>query len=237
MNQTTLQDLENIQLKFYRMLLGVGQGCPIPVIYWETRGMLMKFRIMKKKLLFLHHLKTLPEHSLAAEVFKVQDRLKLPGLAKECEDFLIQFRITNVASYSKLQWKNFVKRQIFQLNKEEIIHRMQTYKKINYWDFECRSFGPQSYLKSMSEVNARLRFKIWAKMTPTVRMNFRNNRDYKKSGWACPDCQAPDTQEHILICSAYALMRENKNLEDDSDLVDYFNLVISHRLKQELTAA
>ena len=120
------------------------------------------------------------------------------------------------------------------MNKEEIIHRMQTYKKINYWDFECRSFGPQSYLKSMSQVNARLRFKIWAKMTPTVRMNFRNNRDYKKSGWAC---QAPDTQEHILICSAYALMRENKNLEDDSDLVDYFNLVISHRLKQELTAA
>ena len=72
-------------------------------------------------------------------------------------------------------------------------------------------------------------------MTPTVRMNFLNNRDYKNG--ACPDCQARDTQEHILICSAYALMRENKNLEDDSDLVDYFNLVISHRLKQELTAA
>ena len=89
----------------------------------------------------------------------------------------------------------------------------------------------------MSTANARLRFKIWARMTPTVRMNFRNNREYRCKGWACPDCQAPDTQEHVLACNAYRSMREEKNMEDDSDLVEYFNLVIAHRLKQELTAA
>ena len=197
----------------------------------------MKFRILSKKLLFLRHLSTLPENSLAAKVFKVQDRLKLPGLAKECEEFLIRFRISNVSSYSKQQWKIFVKRQVWQMNKEEILQNMRTYKKIDYKHFETRSLEPQPYLKSMSTANARLRFKIWARMTPTVRMNFRNNREYRCKGWACPDCQAPDTQEHVLACNAYSSMREEKNIEDDSDLVEYFNLVIAHRLKQELTAA
>ena len=89
----------------------------------------------------------------------------------------------------------------------------------------------------MSPANARLRFKIWARMTPTVRMNFGNNREYRCKGWACPDCQAPDTQEHVLTCNAYHSMREGRNLENDSDLVKYFDLVISHRLAQKLTVA
>ena len=139
----------------------------------------MKYRILMKKLLFLHHLSTLPENSLAAEVFHVQDRLKLPGLARECEEFLIRFRISNVSSYSKQQWKIFVKRQVWQMNKEEILQRIRTYKKIDYKDFETRSLEPQPYLKSM--------------MTPTVRMNFRNNREYKCKGWACPESRLPST--------------------------------------------
>ena len=89
----------------------------------------MKYRVLKKKLLFLHHLTILPENSLAAEVFRVQKRLKLPGLARECEDFLIRFRITNIASYTPLQWKYFVRRQISQMNQEEILQKMQGYKK------------------------------------------------------------------------------------------------------------
>ena len=41
--KSTLQDLENLQLKFYRTLLATGQGCSIPALYWETGGILMKF--------------------------------------------------------------------------------------------------------------------------------------------------------------------------------------------------
>ena len=236
MNHSTLQDLENIQLKFYRTLLAVGKGCPIPVLYWETGGLLMKYRVLKKKLLFLHHLTILPENSLAAEVFRVQERLKLPGLARECEDFLIRFRITNVSSYTPLQWKNFVRRQISQMNQEEILQKMQKYKKISYKEFEGRQFEPQPYLKSMSTADARLRFKILARMTPTVGMNFKNDKDHRKTGWSCPDCAEPDTQEHVLACSKYALMREDKDLEKDMDLVEYFKEVITHRLKQEIAA-
>ena len=169
---------------------------PCPVL--GNRRYVDEIKNTNEKLLFLHHLTTLPEDSLAAEVLKVQDRLKLPGLAEECKEFLVRFRIPNVASYSKIQWKQFVKRQIWQMNKEEILEKMKTYKKIEYQKFENRRFEPQPYLKLMSPANVRLRFTIWAKMTPTVRMNFRNNREYRDSGWTCPDCQSLDTQEHVV---------------------------------------
>jgi hypothetical protein len=105
----TLQELENIQLNFYRCLLAVGTGCPIPSLYWETGGTLIEFRILKKKLLFLHHVATLPEDTLAREVFEVQKELALPGLLQECQQFLISFGITCIGQYSKPQWKNLVK--------------------------------------------------------------------------------------------------------------------------------
>ena len=82
----TIQDLENLQKDFYRCLLAVGSGCPIPSLYWETGGMMMKYRILKKKLLFLHHLATLPCDTLAREIFEVQVKLALPGLVKGCQD-------------------------------------------------------------------------------------------------------------------------------------------------------
>ena len=59
----TIQELEKLQLMFYRCLLSVGSGCPIPSLYWETGGIMMKYRIIKKKLLFLHHVTTLPSSS------------------------------------------------------------------------------------------------------------------------------------------------------------------------------
>ena len=60
-SDNTIQELEEIQLKFYRCLFSVGSGCPIPSLYWETGGILMKHRILHSKLLLLHHVATLGE--------------------------------------------------------------------------------------------------------------------------------------------------------------------------------
>ena len=49
-SKSTLQQLESLQLQFYRVLLSVGTGCPIPALYWDTGALLMKYRILKRKL-------------------------------------------------------------------------------------------------------------------------------------------------------------------------------------------
>ena len=42
-----------------------------------------------------------------------------------------------------------------------------------------------------------------------------------------------DTQTHVLICPGYAELRQGMNLDEDSDLVKYFSLVIKRRLDIE----
>lgn len=117
-SKSTLDDLEAIQKQFYRRLLAVGSRCPIPSLYWETGGILMKYRILMKKLLFLHHISSLPDSCLAKENYIIQKELHLPGLVKECEAFLIENGIYNIEQYTKIQWKKVVKQIILKLNKD-----------------------------------------------------------------------------------------------------------------------
>ena len=62
----------------------------------------MKYCILEKKLLFLHHLATLPEESLARECFEIQRELKLSGLYLECEDTLKANSLMNISDFYKV---------------------------------------------------------------------------------------------------------------------------------------
>ena len=92
----------------------------------------MEFRILQKKLLFLHHVATLPDDSLAREVFQVQEELNLPGLLQDCQEFLVERRITKFSNYSKSQWKSLIKAEIHKLNKETVLKKMIGYSKVSY---------------------------------------------------------------------------------------------------------
>ena len=125
-----LQQLEQLQLRFYRSLLAVGSGCPIPMLYWDTGGLQMKYCVLKKKLLFLHHLATLPDDSLAKECFELQRQQRLPGLYLECEDTLKKNGLLNLSDFTKFQWKNRVRKLCHKLNQEELLDKMKSYKKL-----------------------------------------------------------------------------------------------------------
>ena len=74
--------------------------------------------------------------------------------------------------------------------------------------------------------------------TKTVKVNQLSNPDYMESDWICPDClsrgvgQQLDSQIHITTCESYAHFCNNLDLDNDLDMVKYFQLVIAHR--QEL---
>ena len=61
----TLDELEQLQTRFLKNLLAVGSGCPTPLLMCESEAILMEHRILQKKLLFLHHLESLPSSGLS----------------------------------------------------------------------------------------------------------------------------------------------------------------------------
>ena len=87
-------------------------------------------------------------------------------------------------------------------------------------------------MASLNLHSARLRFKIRANMTPTIQMNFRSDPAFKANKWSCLGCNNRnlDTQAHVLLCEGYADLRDNKNFDNDKDLVDYLAAVIRRRM-------
>ena len=167
-----MDDLSKLQTQFYRAILAESWGCPTPSLYWDTAGLLMKNQILKKKLLFLHHLATLPEDSLAREVYEVQTRLSLPGLVDECKEMLAEFMVTDIISFTKKQWKLFIKKRIEEKNKYELLEQIKGYKKLCYEELSKESYEVKEYFFKLNVQQVRMKHKLRSRMTPTVRMNF-----------------------------------------------------------------
>jgi hypothetical protein len=60
--------------------------------------------------------------------------------------------------------------------------------------------------------------------------------------WCTGCCDVPersgvigrrDTQTHIMVCPGYDDQRQDMNLDEDRDLVNYFPLVIKRRLETD----
>jgi hypothetical protein len=77
---------------------------------------MIKYRILRNKLLLLHHIATLTEDSLARQVYVVQRHLNLPGLLQECKNFLVNAKVTEIGKYTQIEWKRLVKAKIHDMN-------------------------------------------------------------------------------------------------------------------------
>ena len=135
-----------------------------------------------------------------------------------------------------------VNRLCRKLNEDDLLDQMKNYKKLEYDELKHEHCEMKNYMVSLNLYNARLRFKIRSKMTPTIQMNFKNDPVYKANLWTCLGCArskntvvdlaCKDTQAHVLACEGYEDLREGKNLDDDKDLVEYFSAVIRRRMSE-----
>ena len=70
-------------------------------------------------------------------------------------------------------------------------------------------------------------------MLRTVQMNFKRKASFAANLYKCT-CMEDDHQEHLISCPSYAPLREGLDLErSDTDLVRYYQLVISDREQRE----
>ena len=51
---------------------------------------------------------------------------------------------------------------------------------------------------------------------------------YSSELWLCSSCQSGfiESQTHVLFCSAYTDLRAGKDLNNDSDIIDYIRKVL-----------
>ena len=226
--------LNAIHNAFFVSLFGTSTGCPIPIFYWDSGILTPENQIILKKLLFYHHLLTLPENSLAREIVEIQKERILQGLVKECDNVLNDLEITSDPSnFTKKHWKKIAKEAIQKKNRTELLDRMKSYKKLEPSRFAEEDCGAQPYLKNMNISYARTFFSSRAHMLKSVQMNFKRKEEYAANQYKC-SCGEEDHQSHLISCPSYQHLRQGLDLErSDSDLVRYYQLIIKEREQKE----
>ena len=235
----TMKQLTNLNNRFLKSIMGVGKyGCPLPSLYLETGSWTIQNRILLKKVLFFHHLATLPTSSLGSECFQVQRR-GLPGIVTECLELFKKWNIKNVESYSKWSWRRRMKSLLAKKNYEDILEWGREYKKINLESYDRQEFTMKEYLKTLNLKNARMIFRRNCGMIQTVRSNFKNDKRYKSEKYLCPDCrhlEIPvshvDQQDLLTTCEGNRDLREGLELSNLSQLAEYFRRVIDRRTQR-----
>ena len=167
--------LTSITHSFYRSLFLAPKGTPIFSFYWDTGLLLENNFLMKEKLLLVHHLSLLPDSALAKEAYLLQKEDKtLPGLVRECEEFLNILQINEDPSvYTKPMWKKKIHSAIHSKNKRELLAMLESYKKLDKEKLKQEDYGQKSYLKSMKMDSARTFFSARASMLGTIKLTSR----------------------------------------------------------------
>ena len=262
-NSKVMKMLDKVSLRYLRMVLAVGSGCPIPIMFTETNTLLMSNRIWLRKLLFLRHVLTLPVGTLARDIADKQRQHNL-GLFRECEPLLRDMGIQNIEDHSKYIWKKITKNFIFKKNRNDLIIMIEKkkYSKIDIEAIRNQPIQISEYFKTLSVDDSRLKFKLMSRMTPSVASNFSSSKKFRDRGLLCVGCAPPspphttpgavtdsgpqpqpanqetgsrDTENLIKMCLAYSDLRKFKSLDDagDKEIVDFFRSVIERRAHQE----
>ena len=223
--------LDSLSHSFFRSLFHSAKGNPLVLYYWDTGTLLSENFLMLKKLLFVHHILSLPDTAVAKEVDLVQKEKGYPGLASEADAFLQRLDIPlDPTCFSKAGWKKEILARIHRKNKEELLSQIRSYKKLDVEKLSAEEYGAKGYLSSMKVSEARTFFSARSSMLSTVQYNFKNNNAYKANEYKCK-CGELDTQTNLLTCRLYSHLREDLNIShSDTDLVRYYQGVIRERL-------
>ena len=161
---------------FHRTIMRIGTGCPTDNFYWQTGSLMPEFLILRKQLMFVHHLANLPVGSLGRDVHDLQVSQSLPGLASSLQEHLTALGVVDLTMISKWQWKSITKKYVLKLNRIHLLGSIKKLKKLNHEELSNESFGRKSYFSELDLSSVRYRFRISSKMVD-VRANF--SRKYK----------------------------------------------------------
>ena len=90
----------------------------------------------------------------------------------------------------------------------------------------------KEYMNQKSLKDVRDTFRARIQLVEGIKGNFKNR--FRNSDIQCQGCKSvEDSQLHVLVFRAYGDLRVGKDLEKDSDMVDYFREVVRRRVLEE----
>ena len=229
MKKSDLDQLSKLQNLFLNVLLGV-QHCPVPLMMWDLKLLLIPLRILKSKLLLYQHISHLSDSDISHRVLVQQQRLQLPGLYEDVSRFLNKYEVIDIQSFSKSEWSRFVNSKIESENRDYLFERSKYYKKLDYLSLGCEDYEVKPYFHKLNLAQSRIKFWERSKTLKYCRTSHPSEESNLKVSMRCFECEKVDLLSHWSSCSGYAHLRKSKNLDDDFDLTNYYSEIIKLRV-------
>ena len=132
-----------------------------------------------------------------------------------------------------------IRKRISVKNREDLFSWARDYKKIKLETYD-QNLKMKDYVKELSLAKARLIFRRNCGFLSTIRMNFKQNKKYKKEKYRCPDCTKlnptqthTDDQDSLISCEGNKDLRSDLNLNDLGQLAEYFRRVTERRVQRD----
>ena len=214
--KTEFERLQRVQLKFLKRSVKAPRSCPNAATFLEFGVLPIANEIHVRQLTFLHHILTLDSTDPVLLMF-IQLKC-FPGERNWANDVLelmelygIQYDEEQISEMSKYSWKRLVKEKVQAVAFSNLIEECSSMKKTKHLKYE--SFGCQTYLTSMSPVDACVLFK--------ARLNSVNCKGNMPSAFQDMTCRlcgdAVENQQHIVNC---VHVRGEKTCLDVSEVYD-----------------
>ena len=237
----TLKQLTDLNNRALKAIMGVGKyGCPLPALYLELGCWTIPNQILYNQIMFTFHVACQSSDSLAKNVFdrQIAGNLK-DSVIIACLETLENWNITEIHQYSKWQFKQMIRKRISVKNREDLFSWARDYKKIKLETYD-QNLKIKDYVKELSLAKARLIFRRNCGFLSTIRMNFKQNKKYKKEKYRCPDCTKLnptqthiDDQDSLISCEGNKDLRSDLNLNDLGQLAEYFRRVTERRVQRD----
>jgi hypothetical protein len=221
--------LNQLQMWFLRLVLQVGPGAPHASLAWDSGCLDMELRVKKEKVMMALHLRDLEEQSLAKRIYEEQVSLDHPGLAKEtvliCDELGIEN--TNITRLSKKDYRSLVSAAC-EGKDEERLRDKATGKSTR---INNESYGKKDYFEKKLMHDVRQTYRTRFRLQPFAG-NYSHDRRFAASQWLCQCQESREDESHLLSgkCPIYGEIRKQYGaLENDDDLVEFFNAVLEKR--------
>ena len=195
LTQKHLDDLQSFQNKFIRDVLRLPVSTPKAILQYDVGLMPMKWRIAKRKLLFVNKILSKDHNNLCKQVLFAESLNNIKGLSYECTKLCEELGLPNIMvnDVSKSEIVAAINTKI----NADTIRDMENCKKVA--DRLSPNPADSNYLASLPLSSSRVWLRYRARAIKGVKYNTKTSN---LDNLTCRFCRTGDTetQEHLELC-------------------------------------
>jgi hypothetical protein len=231
LRKSDTEQMEILQGKVLKGMLGLPKSTPYWGLLSELNILPIKLELSYRKMMLYHSIMNSDDRRIIKYLLREQEKSQhqfcwYGNVKEEGKRIGIEVTEKEVVGKRKSKWKKEVKRRIREAYDKELGMKKRDSKKMRF----LQTKGIQTYLKTLSNDDARMAITIRLNMTSWIEGNLGKER-------SCPLCEnGEDTTEHVFNCEATenkmaVTVKDLENGERMKDVVELFRTSEEKRRK------